>query len=325
MKVFVTGGAGYIGSITATELLNAGHDVIVYDNLSTGHRDAVPKGARFVRGDLGQPKKLARLLAEERPDAVMHFGAASLVPESVANPAKYYRNNVAYTLNLLHAMLEADVKRIVFSSTAAVYGIPKTIPITENAPTNPINPYGESKLMIEWMLRRFDEAYGMRYAILRYFNAAGALPNRGEHHDPETHLIPLVLQVALGQRDHIKIFGTDYPTPDGTAIRDYIHVQDLASAHILALEALDEGSRIYNLGNGQGFSVKQVIETARSVTGHPIPAVEAPRRPGDPPILIASSQRIQRELGWRPRFPSLRDIIASAWEWHRTHPNGYRR
>ena len=323
MKVFVTGGAGYIGSITAAELIRAGHDVIVYDNLSTGHRHAVPEGACFVRGDIGQSRKLPRILNEEQPDAVMHFCAASLVGESMDNPAKYFENNVAKTLNLLQAMLEANVKRIVFSSTAAVYGMPDQIPVTENADLHPVNPYGDSKLMIERMLHWFDEAYGLRYAALRYFNAAGAGHGLGEHHEPETHLIPIVLQVALGQREKIQIYGTNYSSPDGTAVRDYIHVLDLASAHITALNALDRRSRVYNLGNGQGFSVKQVIEIARDVTGHPIPAEEAPRRPGDPPVLIASSAKIQRELGWRPKRPSLHEIIQDAWEWYQAHPEGY--
>ncbi len=323
MKILISGGAGYIGSVMSAEALRAGHEVIVFDNLSTGHRDAVLGGARFVEGDLGEREQLFKLLREEKPDAVMHFSAASLVGESIANPAKYFRNNVAYTLNLLDALIAANIKRLVFSSTAAVYGNPARVPILEDARLQPVNPYGESKLMIEKMLHWFDAAYGLRYASLRYFNAAGATETLGENHTSETHLIPLVLQVALGQRPNVQIYGTDYSTPDHTAIRDYIHVLDLASAHLLALEALDKGSRVYNLGNGTGFSVREVIELARQVTGHPIPAVEAPRRAGDPPVLIASSARIQQELGWQPKWTSLADIIASAWQWHQSHPHGY--
>ncbi|MCZ7571827.1 MAG: UDP-glucose 4-epimerase GalE [Ardenticatenaceae bacterium] len=323
MNVLVVGGAGYIGSITAAELVRAGHHVIVLDTLRTGHRAAVPVEAVFVPGDLGDRALLDTLFREHQPQAVMHFAAASLVPESMVHPAFYFRNNVAATLTLLETMLAHAVKKFVFSSTAAVYGFPETVPIPEDAPTRPINPYGESKLMVERMLRWFDEIHSLRSAVLRYFNAAGATPARGEDHTPETHLIPLVLQVALGQREAITIFGTDYPTPDGTAIRDYIHVVDLAQAHILALAALDSGSRTYNLGNSQGFSVREVIEVTREVTGHPIPAVEAGRRPGDPAVLIARSARIQRELGWTPRFPTLREIIGSAWAWHQAHPEGF--
>ncbi len=323
MKILISGGAGYIGSVMSAEALRAGHEVVVLDNLSTGHREAVPAGARFIQGDLGERESLFKLLSTERPDAVMHFSAASLVGESIANPAKYFRNNVAYTLNLLDAMVAASVKRLVFSSTAAVFGNPARVPIPEDARLQPINPYGESKLMIEKMLHWFDAAYGLRYASLRYFNAAGATEMLGENHTSETHLIPLVLQVALGQRPNVQIYGVDYGTPDHTAIRDYIHVLDLASAHLLALQALDQGSRVYNLGNGTGFSVREVIELARQVTGHPIPAVEAPRRAGDPPVLVASSARIQEELGWRPKWTKLEDIIASAWQWHQAHPNGY--
>lgn len=323
MRVLVVGGAGYIGSITAAELLRVGHQVIVLDTLRTGHRAAVPVEAVFVAGDLADRALLDTVFREHQPQAVMHFAAASLVPESMARPAFYFRNNVAATLALLETMLAHDVKKFVFSSTAAVYGFPEAVPIPEDAPTRPVNPYGESKLMVERMLHWFDEIHGLRSAVLRYFNAAGATAERGEDHTPETHLIPLVLEVALGQREAVTIFGTDYPTPDGTAIRDYIHVVDLAQAHILALDALDGGSRTYNLGNGQGFSVKEVIQVAREVTGHSIPAVEADRRPGDPPVLIAGSDKIQRELGWRPRFPTLPEIIGSAWAWHQAHPEGY--
>jgi len=323
MHVLVTGGAGYIGSVTAAELLRAGYRVTVYDNLKQGHRAAVPQEAHFVKGDLSQTRKVRQLLKESNVDAVMHFAALSLVAQSMQSPAQYFRNNVVGSLNLLEAMLEAGVQRFVLSSTAAVYGNPERVPIQENDRLAPVNPYGETKLAVERILRWFDEVHGLRFASLRYFNAAGATPERGEDHHPEAHLIPLVLQVALGQRDHIDIYGTDYPTPDGTCIRDYIHVLDLASAHILALQALERGSYIYNLGNGQGFSVRQVIHVARDVTGHPIPTREAARRPGDPPMLVASSAAIQRELGWRPRIPDLHEIIRSAWEWHRQHPSGY--
>lgn len=323
MHVLVTGGAGYIGSITAAELIRAGHQVTVYDNLRQGHRDAVPPEARFVKGDLSQPRKLRQLLKGNELDAVMHFAALSLVGQSMQSPERYFRNNVVGSLNLLEALLAAGVRRFVLSSTAAVYGNPERVPIHEGDRLSPVNPYGETKLAVEQMLGWFDRVHGLRYASLRYFNAAGASAERGEDHQPEAHLIPLVLQVALGQRDHIDIYGTDYPTPDGTCIRDYIHILDLASAHILALEALDQGSRTYNLGNGQGFSVRQVLHVARDVTGHPIPAREAPRRPGDPPILVASAAAIQRELGWRPRIPELHEIIRSAWDWHRRHPTGY--
>ena len=323
MRVLVTGGAGYIGSVTAAELLRAGHDVLVVDNLVTGFRAAVPEGARFAEGDLADEARVDEIIGDYRPDGVMHFAALSQVGESVRQPGRYFRNNVANTLNLLDSMVRHDVKRLVFSSTAAAYGEATTFPLTEETPTAPINPYGISKVMVEQMLEWYDRCHGLRYATLRYFNAAGAWHAQGEAHNPETHLIPLVLQVALGQREHVAIFGTDYPTPDGTAIRDYIHVADLAQAHILAMAALDEGSRLYNLGNGTGFSVREVIEGARRVTGHPLPTVEQPRRAGDIPILVASSERISEELGWEPRFADLDTIIAHAWEWHRAHPNGY--
>jgi UDP-glucose 4-epimerase len=323
MNVFVIGGAGYIGSVTAAELAREGHEVTVLDNLGTGHRGAVPEGTRFEEVDLAEREALDALFGQYRPEGVIHFAASSLVGESMQRPEKYFRNNVVHTLNLLEVMREHDVRRIVFSSTAAVYGYPDEVPIRETAPKRPVNPYGESKVMVEQMLHWFDAIHGIRYAALRYFNAAGAWGPQGEDHAPETHLIPLILQVALGQRDAIQIFGTDYDTRDGTAIRDYIHVVDLAQAHILALAALDEGSRIYNLGNGAGFSVREVIEVAREVTGHPIPAMEVERRAGDPPALIASSEKIRAELGWQPRFPQLHDIIAHAWAWHQAHPDGY--
>ncbi len=323
MKVMVAGGAGYIGSVVAEELLEEGHSVLVVDDLSKGHREAVPQAATFVEADLADAGGLPGLLTAQRVEAVMHFAADSLVGESVARPASYFRRNVVNTLNLLEAMLAVGVKRFVLSSTAAVYGEPKRVPIEEDDALAPTNPYGESKLMVERMLRWLDAAHELRYASLRYFNAAGASRERGEDHRPETHLIPIVLQVALGQRERVEIYGDDYPTRDGTCIRDYIHVVDLAQAHILALEALDEGSRIYNLGNGQGFTVREVIEASRRVTGHSIPAVEAARRLGDPAVLVASSRRISEELGWQPRCADLETIVATAWEWHRRHPRGY--
>jgi UDP-glucose 4-epimerase len=324
MRVLVVGGAGYIGSATAQCLLDAGHEVMVFDSLVKGHRAAVPAGAEFIQGDLTHRGQIEEALRCFRADAVMDFAAFIEAGESMKEPGRYFHNNVCGTLNLLEACVHAGVPRLVFSSTAAVYGIAEEIPIPEEAPLCPVNVYGESKLMVERMLEWYGRIHGLRYAALRYFNAAGGRPDRGEDHHPETHLIPLTLQVALGQRPHIAIFGTDYPTPDGTCVRDYIHVDDLAAAHVLALEALDQHERlVYNLGNGQGFSVREVIEVCRRVTGHPIPAVEAPRRPGDPPVLIASSAKIQRELGWKPRWPALEDIVASAWEWHRRHPQGY--
>jgi UDP-glucose 4-epimerase len=323
MRVMVAGGAGYIGSIVAEGLLEEGHTVLVVDDLSKGHREAVPRAATFVRADLADAGQLPGLLQEHRVEAVMHFAADSLVGESVTKPTRYFRRNVANTLNLLEAMLAAGVGRFVLSSTAAVYGEPSRVPIEEDDNTTPTNPYGESKLMVEGMLRWMDAAHGLRYASLRYFNAAGASRERGEDHRPETHLIPIVLGVALGQRESVEIFGNDYPTRDGTCIRDYIHVTDLAQAHILALEALDRGSRIYNLGNGKGFTVREVIEACRLVTGNSIPASEAARRPGDPAALVASSRRISQELGWKPRFSDLETIVATAWEWHRSHPGGY--
>jgi UDP-glucose 4-epimerase len=325
MKVLVTGGAGYIGSVVATELLKAGHRVIVYDNLSHGHHAAVPQGAEFVSGELADREKLDHLFSRQPVDAVMHFAALIEAGESMKVPEQFFRNNTANALTLLEAMLAHGVSRFVFSSTAALFGNPERTPIEEDDPLRPTNAYGESKLLVERMLAWLNQIHGLRYASLRYFNAAGAMsPDKGEDHQPETHLIPRILKVALGEIEHINIFGTDYPTPDGTCIRDYIHVVDLASAHLLALDALEGHDRlIYNLGNGQGFSVREVVEVARKVTGHPIPVIESPRRLGDPAILIASSAKIQRELNWRPKFPDLETIVASAWEWHRSHPNGY--
>lgn len=316
MKILVVGGAGYIGSHMVKYLSRRGHAVTVLDDLSTGHRDAVI-GAELVVGNLADRALLDQLLSQGGFDGVMHFAASSLVGESVADPAKYYRNNVAGTQNLLDAMREHGPQCFIFSSTAAIFGNPVSELIDEEHPKAPINPYGRSKLMVEQMLADYDAAYGLRSSCLRYFNAAGADPEGelGERHDPETHLIPLVLQAASGRRSHISIFGDDYDTPDGTCIRDYIHVEDLCEAHMLALQRLLDGgaSRAYNLGNGNGFSVAQVIEAARAVTGQPIPAEKAPRRPGDPPRLVAASARAHEELGWTPRFDALETIIEHAW------------
>ena len=324
MNVLVVGGAGYIGSVVAAGLIDAGHSVTVFDNMSRGHIEAVPAAARLVTGDLEDRAALDRLLATGSFDGVLHFAALIEAGESMKVPERYFRNNTANTLNLLEAMLKHGVGRLVFSSTAALYGNPVRVPIEEDDALAPTNAYGESKLLVERMLAWFHQCHGLRYASLRYFNAAGAAGERGENHQPESHLIPRVLQVALGQSEQVPIFGTDYPTPDGTCVRDYIHILDLASAHLAALEALATRDRlVYNLGNGQGFSIRELIEVARRVTGHPIPAGEVARRAGDPAILVASSARIQRELGWRPQYASLEAIIASAWEWHQRHPNGY--
>ena len=324
MRVLVTGGAGYIGSVVAEELVGDGHDVVVYDSLYKGHRAAVVEGAAFVEGDLMDGELLRRTFREHGTQAVIHMAADSLVGESVENPAKYYRNNVVAGLVLADAMLEAGVRRLVFSSTAAVYGEPLKQPIEETDPTAPTNPYGETKLTYERALRWYETAHGLRYASLRYFNAAGATEKFGEQHDPETHLIPIVLQAAAGRRTHVEIYGDDYLTKDGTCVRDYIHVVDLARAHILALSILDERSAIYNLGcGGDGYTVREVIEVAREVTGRDIPARVGARRPGDPAVLVAASEKIKRELGWKPRFQDLRKVVESAWEWMQTHPRGY--
>ena len=324
MRVLVTGGAGYIGSVVTEQLIGDGHEVVVYDNLSKGHRDAVVEGAELVHAGLSDADTLIRTLKEHGIEAVVHMAASSLVGESVEQPGKYYLNNVVAGLLLLEAMLASDVKRLVFSSTAAVYGEPEAQPIEESAPSNPTNPYGETKLAFEHAMKWFDRAHGLRYASLRYFNAAGATEHCGEDHDPETHIIPITLQAAAGKRSHVEIFGDDYPTPDGTCIRDYIHVVDLARAHIQALEALNEGSRIYNLGcGGAGYSVRDVIDTAQRVTGKEIPTRFGPRRPGDPAILVASSDKIKTELGWQPQYQDLGLIIESAWRWMQTHPDGY--
>lgn len=325
MNLLVTGGGGYIGSVVAAELIAAGHSVTVVDNLCHGYRAAVPPPARFLEADIGDRILLQRVIREHGIEAVLHFAALIEAGESMHVPEKYFRVNTAGALALVEAMLACDVKRLVFSSTAAVYGEPRSIPIKEDAPLEPTNVYGTSKLLVERMLAWFHRIHGLRYASLRYFNAAGATGALGEAHEPESHLIPLVLQVAAGKRPAISIFGSDYHTPDGTCVRDYIHVSDLADAHVRALDALASRSElIYNLGNGHGFSVREVIEAARRVTGHPVPTVEAPRRPGDPALLVASSERITREMGWRPRYPDLESIIASAWRWHQQHPHGYR-
>jgi len=323
VNIFLTGGAGYIGSAAAQRLLSAGHQVTVLDSLVTGHRQAVPEGAQFIQADLSDRQTLFDALRAQEYAAVMHFAAFIEAGESMRDPGKYFQNNAINSLWLLEACVQAGVRRFVYSSSAAVYASSDE-PLTEEAPLRPSNIYGQTKLMTETLLEWYRQARGLGYAALRYFNAAGALPGRGEAHQPETHLIPLVLQVALGQRPGVQIFGTDYPTPDGTCVRDYIHVADLVSAHSLALEALEpEAKLIYNVGSGAGFSVRQVIDDARRVTKHPLPAEETPRRPGDPPRLVADSDKIRRDLGWQPQHPSLEDIIASAWEWHRTHLGGY--
>ncbi len=325
MTILVVGGAGYIGSHAGRALIKAGHAVRVYDNLEYGHEAAVPPGL-LIRGDLAESSKLESILRDDRIDAVMHFAAYTSVPESVADPAKYYRNNVVGTLTLLEAMRATAVKRIVFSSTAAVYGIPEVVPIVEISPRQPINPYGFTKLAVEHALADYSHAFGLGYAVLRYFNACGASSDAsiGEDHRPETHLIPLILQVPLGQRESIAVFGTDYPTPDGTCIRDYIHVDDLADAHVLAIEAIQPGQGMtYNVGTGRGFSVREVVDACRRVTGHTIPIVEKPRRAGDPPALVACSDAIRRDLGWSPKFTEVEPIVASAWAWHQGHPQGY--
>jgi UDP-glucose 4-epimerase len=321
MNVLVTGGAGYIGSICTEELLNAGHSVTVYDNLSEGHRSAVDARARFL---LARPEVEGDILNAVRsvqPDAIMHFAASALVGESMTNPRKYFHNNFVNSLKLADAAVDCGVKKFVFSSTCATYGPPDKIPMTEDLPQRPINPYGESKLMFEKALAWYQKVYGLEFIAFRYFNAAGASEQFGEHHRVETHLIPNVLFVALGKKPQVEIYGTDYPTPDGTCIRDYIHIKDLAQAHILGLAPGKTG--FYNLGNGDGYSVREVIATCEKVTGKRIPTVARPRRPGDAPRLVASAAKAIRELGWKPQFPKLDDIVATAWAWHRKHPDGY--
>jgi len=321
MNVFVTGGAGYIGSVCVEQLLNAGHRVAVYDNLSEGHRPAVDKRAAFVEGQLDDEKALESALKDSRAEAIIHFAAHALVAESMVNPGKYFRNNVANAINLLNAAVAAGIKKFVFSSTCATYGPPDRIPMTEDLPQRPINPYGESKLMVERMLGWYQQIHGLEFVAFRYFNAAGASDRFGEHHRVETHLIPNVLKVPLGRTPHCEIYGADYPTPDGTCIRDYIHVMDLADAHILALAPGKQG--FYNLGNGDGYSVRQIIQSCEKITGQKIPVLEKARRPGDPPRLVAAAEKARRDLGWQPKYPRLDEIIRTAWSWHKAHPNGY--
>jgi len=321
MKVFVTGGAGYIGSICTEELLNAGHSAIVYDNLTEGHRAAVDERAQFVLAKPDEEGHILKAVRDAKPDAIMHFAANALVGESMTNPKKYFHNNLVNALKLADAAVECGVKKFVFSSTCATYGPPDRVPMTEDLPQRPINPYGESKLMFEKVLLWYQQIYKLDFIAFRYFNAAGASQRFGEHHRIETHLIPNVLMVALGKKNECEIFGTDYPTPDGTCIRDYIHIIDLAQAHILGLQTGKQG--FYNLGNGDGYSVRQVIQTCEKVAGKKIQAVEKPRRPGDPPRLVASAERAIRDLGWKPRYPKLDDIVATAWDWHKRHPDGY--
>ncbi|MFM7213382.1 MAG: UDP-glucose 4-epimerase GalE [Verrucomicrobiota bacterium] len=321
MKVFVTGGAGYIGSVFVETLCDAGHEVTVFDNLSEGHRRAVDPRAQFVLADLNDRNAVLAAVRDSGAEAVVHFAANALVGESMTNPSKYFRNNVAGGLNLADAAVAAGVRKFIFSSTCATYGPPDRVPMDESLPQRPINPYGESKLMFESVLRWYRELHGLEVVIFRYFNAAGASEQFGEHHRIETHLIPNVLKVALGQASQVSIFGTDYPTPDGTCIRDYIHIADLAQAHMLALQPGKSG--VFNLGNGEGFSVREVIATCERISGAKIPVVEQPRRPGDPPRLVASATKAHQELGWKPRFPSLEDIVRTAWSWHQKHPGGY--
>ncbi len=321
MKILVTGGAGYIGSICVEQLVKAGHRIAVFDNLSEGHRAAVHPEAEFILGDLASPEAIESAMGRVRPDAVMHFAANALVGESMQNPSKYFRNNVSGGIHLLDAMVKHGVGRIVFSSTCATFGQPAQVPLDELQPQQPINPYGESKLIFEKILRWYDEIHGIKHVALRYFNAAGASETYGEDHRVETHIIPNILKVALGQRDHVEVYGGDYDTPDGSCIRDYIHILDLAQAHMLALES--PRSARYNLGTGGGTSVFELIDCCRKITNHPIPAVVKPRRPGDPARLVASSDLIRRELGWNPVYQDIATIVRSAWSWHLRHPNGY--
>ena len=326
MKVLVTGGAGYVGSHCLRHLCDMGHDVVVLDNLCAGHRAAVDPRARFIEGDLADKTLVRSTLIDGTFDGVMHFAGHLDVAESVQKPLRYYENNVINTVRLLQEMERADIRRFVFSSTCATYGVPASVPITEDIPQSPINPYGHTKLAMEWAMRDCAEAWGLGACALRYFNASGAAEDGsiGEDHHPEPHLIPMVLQVALGQRENVKILGVDYPTPDGTAVRDYIHMDDLARAHLLALDSQEPGKfRYYNVGTGTGTSVKEVIDAARRVTGHEIPAIPSARRPGDPPELWADPTKIMTELGWKPKFTNIEPVIASAWKWHQAHPNGF--
>jgi UDP-glucose 4-epimerase len=321
----VTGGAGYIGSHVVVDLLARGHRVVVFDNLQQGHRQAVHADASLVIGDLNDPEALRHLFGRYRFDGILHFAANSLVGESMKRPLRYVGDNVTNALNLIRAAIEHDVRRLVLSSTCAIFGLPERVPIDEDVAKNPANPYGESKLMIEQILRWADEVHGLRSAALRYFNAAGAHPNFaiGEDHSPETHLIPICFEVVLGQRPFVEVFGDDYPTPDGTCIRDYIHVCDLADAHVRVLDALEDGSCRYNVGIGRGYSVQEVLDSVRRVTGHPLPARIGARRAGDPPVLVAEPGRIRSELGWQPRFTDLDEIVATAWRWRAAHPQGF--
>jgi UDP-glucose 4-epimerase len=321
MNVFVTGGAGYIGSVCVEELLNADHAVTVFDNLSEGHHAAVDQRAVFVQACLSDEDNIAQALRDSKAEAIIHFAAHALVGESMADPGKYFRNNVANAVNLLNGAGAAGVKKFVFSSTCATYGAPDRVPIAEDQPQRPVNPYGESKLIVERMLPWYQQIHGLEFVAFRYFNAAGASGQFGEHHRVESHLIPNVLKVALGLASHCEIFGTDYPTPDGTCVRDYIHVIDLAQAHILALAPGLHGC--FNLGNGAGYSVREVIKTCEQASGEDITALERPRRPGDPPRLVAAADKARRELGWKPKYPALEDIVRSAWHWHKKHPHGY--
>lgn len=324
MKILVTGAAGYIGSVCTETLLERGHSVIALDNLSEGHKEAVDPRALFCRVDLHDADSLNAVFRAHKIDAVMHFAAVCLVEESVREPGKYYRANVAGGINLLDAMLRHNVKKIIFSSTAATYGEPKTSPISEEHPTNPVNPYGASKLLFERVLAEMRTIAGLEYITLRYFNAAGASARFGEDHSPETHIIPILLQVANGEREYFQVYGSDYSTPDGTCVRDYIHIMDIAQAHALALERIsDFAGRIYNMGNSHGFSVRQVAQTASRIAGRNIPCRQAPRRPGDPGVLVASSDRIREELGWSPKFSTLEAIVQTAWDWKQNHPRGY--
>lgn len=323
MNIFVTGGAGYIGSATAAALIQAGHNVTIYDSLVTGHAQAIPAGAHFIQADLSDSHELALALTRQKYDAVMHFAAFIEAGESMKNPGKFLRNNLVNSLSLMDMAVKVGVKRLVFSSTAAVYQSSEE-PLSEDSPIGPTNTYGFTKLATEQSLDWYGKIYGLHYAVLRYFNAAGALPGRGEAHQPESHLIPRVLDVALGKAEYAYIFGTDYPTPDGTCIRDYVHIADLVSAHLLVLDALGEREKMtYNVGSGNGYSVREVINAAAAVSGQKIPVVESPRRPGDSARLVASSAKIRRELGWSPKHDSVEAIIGSAWEWHNSHPKGY--
>ncbi len=321
MNVFVTGGAGYIGSVCVEELCDAGHTVTVFDNLTEGHRSAVDPRAKFVQGDFGDRSLIFAAVKDSGGQAVIHFAASALVGESMTDPSKYFRNNVANAVNLADAAVAAGVKKFVFSSTCATYGPPDRVPMDESLPQRPINPYGESKLMFEQVLKWYRQIHGMDFVAFRYFNAAGASARFGEHHRIETHLIPNVLYVAQGKKPHVEMYGTDYPTPDGTCVRDYIHIADLAQAHMLALAPGKSG--FFNLGNGEGFSVKEVIAACERVTGKSIPVIAKPRRAGDPPKLVAAAGKAVQELGWKPRFPRLDDIVATAWAWHQKHPDGY--